>query len=81
MARRIYNSGNITGDNFPSDCEIFKINIRLLNNVQKYICEVPTIELVPIPASLTGSIGQMIICEPQSLRRIQIPDDIGGYNW
>lgn len=81
MQTRIYQSGGITADNFPSDCDILHINTRLLNNVQKYINEVPTIETVPIPVSLTGTIGQMIICEPQTIRRMQIPEDVGGFNF
>lgn len=81
MQTRIYQSGGITTESFPSDCDILPINTRLLNNVQKYINEVPTIETVPIPISLTGSIGQMVICEPQNIRRMQIPEDIGGFNF
>lgn len=79
MVLRIFNSCNITADGFPVDCDVIPLNIRLLNNVQKYICEVATIETAPLPSNVSGSVGQMVMCTPERTRIP--PEDLGSYSF
>ncbi|APG78264.1 hypothetical protein [Hubei diptera virus 18] len=60
---QILNMAGISSENFPSDCEGLLINIRLLNSIQKYLLEIPSFESGPIPANLTGSLGQFVVEE------------------
>lgn len=77
LEARIYDSAGITRDQFPSDCDGFKINIRLLNAVQKYLSEIPSLESGPIPAVVTGTQGQLITEVPETLGR-QTCENIGS---
>lgn len=79
MVLRIFTSCNITADEFPVDVAVIPVNIRLLNNIQKFICEVPTIETSPLPTNLVGSVGQMVMCTPE--RTLRPPEDIGSYSF
>lgn len=80
MQKAIYDNAGITADLFPSDCEVFRINIRLLNAVQKYLSEIPSLESGPVPDSATGSQGQLITEVPE-ISRIQDYDNIGACNY
>lgn len=64
---------------FSSDCNDLLINSRLMNLVQKYLAEIPCFESGPIPANLTGSLGQFIIQIPMSTPSQNVAvDDIGS---
>lgn len=82
MEQQIFNVCGINDEQFPSDCDGFLINIRLLNNVQKYLTEVPGLETVPVPGGITGSLGQLLIQIPELVTvRRRLPIDIGSYNF
>lgn len=82
MEQQIFNTCGITDEDFPSDCEGLMINIRLLNNIQKYLTEVQGLETVPLPASITGSLGQLLIEVPSPVSpRTRLPIDIGSFNF
>lgn len=72
----------VASDTFPSDCEGLLVNIRLMNIVQKYLAEIPSFETGPIPANLTGSLGQFVIQTPVSTpSQISFSDDIGSISF
>lgn len=81
MVCRIFQTSGIVVDGFPRDCDVFALNIRLLNNVQKFILEVPTIETVALPSSVTGSIGQMVTNIPENISLRNLPDNIGSFSF
>lgn len=72
----------ISFENFPSDCSGLLINIRLLNNIQKYLTEIPSLESGPIPATVTGSVGQFVIAESMNTAaQIAAADEIGSLSY
>lgn len=78
----IFRNANITANEFPRHVDLFPVNIPLMNIVQKYLNEVATLETTVLPASVSGSIGQMIIAEPKSVReRYDLPDQIGSFSF
>lgn len=82
MEQQIFTACGITDENFPSDCEGLMINIRLLNNIQKYLTEIQGLETVPLPASITGSLGQLLIQRPAHIgARARLPIDIGSFDF
>lgn len=69
----------VRSDNFPSDLNGFLVNVRLMNNVQKYLSEIPSLESGPIPKNLTGSLGQFIIEIPTV--SVGANDEIGSLSF
>ncbi|EAT37582.1 AAEL010454-PA [Aedes aegypti] len=60
----IYTRARITANDFPSEIDTLPLNTVLLNAVSHYLAEVPRIELVPVPQTIAGSVGQMLLCAP-----------------
>lgn len=82
MQTAIFERAGVTSENFPSDCSGLLINIRLLNAVQKYLAEIPSLESGPIPANLTGSLGQFVIQTVNStISQVSAAEDIGSISF
>jgi len=82
MQQQILNSAGVRSDNFPSDCNELLVNIRLMNAVQKYLSEIPSLESGPIPTNLTGSQGQFIIEEAiDSASTMMAADEISSISF
>lgn len=60
----MFSRARITAADFPSEVDTLPINTDLLNSVSNYLAEVPRLDLVPVPQTSTGSVGQMLLCHP-----------------
>lgn len=60
----MFQRARITADDFPSEVDTLPVNTNLLNAIANYLDEVPRLDLVPVPQTATGSVGQMLLCNP-----------------